>query len=90
MANHQSAIKRHRQNLKRRARNVVIKSEMKTAIKQVKETIASGNKENAAAALAKAARLLDKSVSKGTLHRNNASRNISSLTRAVNSMGAKQ
>lgn len=87
MATHKSAIKRHRQNQKRRFRNIAVKSEIKTAIKEVKETIAQGSKENAKTALAKAARLIDKAASKKTLHRNNASRKISRLTTAVNSVG---
>lgn len=86
MATHKSAIKRHRQNKKRMTRNIAVKSEIKTAIKAVKETMAKGSKENAKAALAKAARLLDKAASKKTLHRNSASRKISRLTRAVNSI----
>src|SRR4030067_371246 len=53
MATHKSAIKRHRQNLKRRVRNITIKSAIKTAIKQVKDNIASGNAEKAKASLAK-------------------------------------
>ncbi|MBI5049109.1 MAG: 30S ribosomal protein S20 [Deltaproteobacteria bacterium] len=89
MATHKSAIKRHRQNLKRRARNVAVASAIKTAVKQVKETTAKGNKENALTSLAKAVRLLDKAVSKKTLHRNNASRKISRLTAVVNSITAK-
>lgn len=87
MATHKSAIKRHRQNQRRRVRNAEVKSEIKSAIKEVKETIAQGNKENAGAVLAKAVRLLDKAASKKTLHRNNASRKISRLTTAVNSIG---
>ena len=47
MATHKSAIKRHRQNLKHRTRNLATESAVKTAMKQVKETIAKGNKENA-------------------------------------------
>lgn len=89
MATHKSAIKRHRQNIKRRGRNAVVKSEIKTAVKHVKETTAQGNKENALTLLAKAVKLLDKAVSKKTLHRNNASRKISRLTAAVNSIAAK-
>lgn len=87
MATHKSAIKRYRQNLKRRSHNVNIKSSIKSAIKEVKDTIKTGNAENAKAALSKAVKLLDKAVSKKTLHRNNASRKISTLTLAINSIG---
>ncbi|MBI3752647.1 MAG: 30S ribosomal protein S20 [Deltaproteobacteria bacterium] len=89
MATHKSAIKRNRQNLKRRARNIAVESAIKTAIRHVKENITKGDKENAAASLAKAVRLLDKAVSKGTLHRNNASRKISRLSLAVNTVAPK-
>ncbi|HCY19266.1 MAG TPA: 30S ribosomal protein S20 [Deltaproteobacteria bacterium] len=89
MATHQSAIKRYRQNLKRRARNVDVKSAVKSAIKEVKDTAKAGNKEKAKTALTAAIKLLDKAVSAGTLHRNNASRKISSLTLAVNAIAAK-
>lgn len=89
MATHKSAIKRYRQNLKRRSHNVNIKSSIKSAIKEVKDTIKTGNAENAKTALSKAVKLLDKAVSKKTLHRNNASRKISTLTLAINSISAK-
>jgi len=89
MATHKSAIKRHRQNLKRRVRNITIKSAIKTAIKQVKDNIASGNAEKAKASLANTVKVLDKAVSKGALHRNNASRKVSHLIVAVNSISAK-
>ncbi|MBI3399164.1 MAG: 30S ribosomal protein S20 [Deltaproteobacteria bacterium] len=89
MATHKSAIKRYRQNLKHRSRNMDIKSAIKTAIKEVKETIKAGNAENAKTALAKAVKLLDKAVSKRALHRNNASRKISTLALAVNSIATK-
>src|SRR4030067_3630749 len=89
MATHKSAIKRHRQNLKRRVRNITIKSAIKTEIKQVKDNIASGNAEKAKASLANTVKVLDKAVSKGALHRNNASRKVSRLIVAVNSISAK-
>lgn len=88
MATHGSALKRHRQSLKRRARNMAVKSAIKTAIKKVRDAINEGRAEDAKAALAKATRLLDKAVSKGVLHRGNASRRISRLSKAVNAIGA--
>jgi len=86
LATHGSALKRHRQSLKRRARNMSVKSAIKTAIKKVRDAINEGKAEDAKAALVKATRLLDKAVSKGILHRGNASRRISRLSRAVNSI----
>ncbi|MBI5286449.1 MAG: 30S ribosomal protein S20 [Deltaproteobacteria bacterium] len=86
MATHSSALKRHRQSLKRSTRNVAVKSAIKTAIKKVKEAIEEGKTDEAKIALTKATRLLDKAVSKGVFHRNNVSRRVSRLTRAVNSI----
>ncbi|HXI10824.1 MAG TPA: 30S ribosomal protein S20 [Thermodesulfobacteriota bacterium] len=80
MANHQSAIKRHKQSEKRRLRNASTKSTLRTAVKKVTEAVAAGKPEEAAASLKGAVKLLDKAVSKGVLHRNTASRKISRLT----------
>lgn len=89
MANHKSAIKRHRQSEKRRERNSSVKSTIKTAVKKVHESVKSANDEEARANLKAATTLLDSAVSKGVLHRNNASRRISRLTVEVNSIGSK-
>lgn len=80
MANHQSAIKRHKQSEKRRLRNASTKSTLRTAVKKVTEAVAAGKTDEAAASLKSAVKLLDKAVSKGVLHRNTASRKISRLT----------
>ncbi len=85
MATHRSALKRHRQSLKRRLRNVSCKSSIKTAIKRVNEALSKGDKEEAELLLKRATSLLDRAVSKGVLHRNNASRRISRLVSRVNS-----
>ncbi|MBI5683408.1 MAG: 30S ribosomal protein S20 [Deltaproteobacteria bacterium] len=89
MATHSSAVKRHKQSLKRRDGNMVVKSGVKTAIKKVRDAVKEGNREDAKTCLVNAVKLLDKAVSKGILHRNNASRRISNLTTAVNSIAAK-
>ena len=84
MANHKSALKRHRQSEKRRLRNASVKSSIKTQIKKVRAATAGGEAETAAEELKKAISLLDRAVTKGVLHRNNASRRISRLTVAAN------
>lgn len=89
MANHRSAIKRHKQSEKRRARNTSVKSAIKTSIKGLCEAVNEGNADEAATRLKKTSSLLDKAVSKGVLHRNNASRKISRLTTRVNSVSSK-
>lgn len=85
MANHASAIKRHKQSEQRRARNASVKSALRTAVKRVKDAVAAGKADEAKASLEKAVSVLDKAASKGVLHRNNASRRISRLTKEVNS-----
>ena len=77
MANHKSALKRHRQSEKKRQRNVTVKSAVKTAVKKATEAISAGKPEDAQKAFKEAASLLDRSVTKGVLHRNNAARKIS-------------
>lgn len=89
MANHKSALKRHRQSEKRRIRNTAVKSSIKTSIKNLRSAISKGDSKVAGELLTTTAKELDKAASKGSLHRNNASRKISRLTTAVNSIGAK-
>ncbi len=84
MANHASAIKRHKQSEKRRLRNAGVKSSLRTVVKKVKEAQEAGKADEAKANLQKAVSELDKAVTKGVIHRNNASRKISRLTRQLN------
>ncbi len=88
MANHKSALKRHKQSLKRRMRNRMIKSQVKTAIRKVNEAIAASSVEDAQAALRAAIPVIDRAASKGTFHRKTASRKVSRLTRRVNAFVA--
>lgn len=83
MANHASAIKRHKQSEKRRLRNAGVKSSLRTAVKKVNEAQAAGKADEAKANLQNAISELDKAVTKGVIHRNNASRKISRLTRQL-------
>jgi small subunit ribosomal protein S20 len=86
MANHKSALKRNKQNAKRNARNTHIRSTMRTLVKQVRTTVAAADKEAAQAALAKAIPFIDKSASKGIIHKATASRKISRLNKLVNTL----
>jgi small subunit ribosomal protein S20 len=82
MANHESALKRARQNIKRAAHNVDRMSRTKTFVKK----FTSGLKTNNAAALFTTAQSeVQKSVSRGVLHRNTASRKISRLNKMLKS-----
>lgn len=86
MANHKSAIKRIKQNQKRNERNTHIKSTLKTFIKRVREAAAAKDAEAAKGALAAAIPVVDGAASKGVIHRSTASRNVSRLTKLVNSI----
>jgi small subunit ribosomal protein S20 len=88
LANHKSAIKRIRQTRKRTIRNRFVRSTMRTFIRRVREAVATGDKTVAAGALVDAVRKIDKAASKGVIHRNQASRRVSRLTKLVNGMGA--
>jgi small subunit ribosomal protein S20 len=83
VANHPSALKRHRQSEKRRLRNRSVKTKLKNLVRQAREAVGTNDAEASTKSFATAARALDKAVSKGVLHRNNASRKISRLARAV-------
>jgi len=86
LANHKSALKRHRQSEKRRERNAAVRSTMRSAIKKTRIAITETKTDEAAASLSVATRLLDKAVSKGIIHKNNAARKISRLTKQANAL----
>lgn len=81
-----SAIKRAKQADKRNLLNKSVRSNIKTIERKVESVITSGNKEEAVKALIEASKVLQKAASKGVIHKNNASRKISRLTRKVNAM----
>lgn len=87
MAHHKSAIKRIKQTEKRNARNRHQKSTLKTYIKRIREAVENKDKEAALAALQTAIPVIDKTATKGVIHKTNASRNVSRLTRLVNTLG---
>jgi len=86
VANHKSAAKRNRQNAIRNARNTHVRSTMRTLVKQVREAVSDGNKDAAAEALKKVIPYIDKTSTKGIIHKATASRKISRLTKLVNSL----
>lgn len=86
MANIKSQIKRNRTNEKARLRNVAVRSEVRSAIRKVREQVEAGNAEEAQTAFAVATRKLDKAVSKGVLHKRNAANRKSKLAKQVNAL----
>jgi small subunit ribosomal protein S20 len=87
MANIKSAKKRILVNQKRADRNKAIRSKTKTAIKKVYAAIEANDKAAAAEALRLATVELDKAETKGVIKKGNASRRVSRLAKAVNSIG---
>lgn len=83
MANHKSAIKRHKQSEIRRQKNASAKSALKTLVKRVKSAVETKSLEDAQDALKKAMPAIDKAASKHVIHRNTAARKISRLARQV-------
>lgn len=83
MANHPSAAKRHRQSLKRAARNTAVRSTARTAVKKVRTAVEENRLDDAAAALRAAQKTLDQAAAKGVLHRNNAARRASRLAKQL-------
>ena len=67
-------------------RNKAVKSELKTAVRRVREAVAAGDKEAAKAAADKACRLMDKAASKGVIHKNQAANRKSGVQALVNKM----
>ena len=87
MANHASAEKRARQNLKRRERNRAVKSAVRTFVKKVREAVASGDSKAAKAALHAASKRIDQAVGKGVFHKATGARYVSRLASQVAALG---
>ncbi len=83
MANIKSQIKRNLTNKKAQERNKAIKSELRTLVRATREAVAAGDKEKANAALALANKKLDKAVSKGVVHQNQAANRKSGIAKQV-------
>ena len=81
MANIKSQLKRIKTNEKRTERNKAVKSELRTGVRKFREAAASGDKDAAIAALQAASRKLDKAVSKGVIHANQAANKKSAMAK---------
>ena len=89
MANHFSALKRARQTEKRTARNRANKSRLRLALRHFREAVAAGNKETAEQNFRVAVSALDKSIQKGVIHANTASRYKSRLSARLKAIESK-
>lgn len=86
MANIKSAKKRILVSETKAARNKATRSRVKTAIKKVDAAVAAGDKAAAQAALSSAISEIEKAASKGVYHKNTASRKVSRISKAVNTI----
>jgi small subunit ribosomal protein S20 len=81
VANIKSQIKRNKQNEKARLRNKAVKSELKTAIRKYREAAEGDDAAATSVALAHASKKLDKAVSKGVIHKNQAANRKSAIAK---------
>ena len=86
MANIKSQLKRIKTNEKRTERNKAVKSELRTGVRKFREAAASGDKDAAAEALKAASRKLDKAVSKGVIHANQAANKKSAMAKKAGAL----
>ena len=84
MANHKDAMKRHRQNQKRKIHNKHYKSTMRTLSKKFRTAADSQDSATMKEMLPKITKLLQKLAQKGIIHKNQASRRVSRLHKLSN------
>jgi small subunit ribosomal protein S20 len=90
MANHPSALKRARQNERRRERNRAQRSQLRRQIRELREAITSKNPEQVEQLLRPTLRLIDRMSTKGVLHGNAASRTKSRLSSQAHKLARKK
>jgi small subunit ribosomal protein S20 len=86
VANIKSQKKRIKTNEKARMRNKSVKSELHTLTRQVEDAVAEGDADRAQAQASRTCRMLDKAVSKGVVHKNQAANRKSGVTKLANSV----
>ena len=89
MANHKSALKRHLQNRKRRLRNRMVKTRVRTSVKKVYAVKKAGSDAAGVGSELRAAQsIIDKAVKKRVIHPRTAARKVSRLAKSVNRLAA--
>ncbi len=86
MANIKSQIKRNKQNEKAHERNKAVKTGLKSAVRKFREAADAGDKDQAVLLGREASRKLDKAVSKGVIHQNQAANRKSSIAKKADSL----
>ena len=90
MATHKSAIKRAKQSEARRQRNRVVKTRVKSVVKEVRIALEKQSPEEAQTALQNAVPVIDRAASKGVLHHRTAARKISRLSKKVYALSVEK
>ena len=88
MANHKSALKKIKQDEKRRIRNKAVRTRYRNLIKVVRLAVDAGDADQAEAAMKVAGPYLQRAASKGVMHQNKAARHVSRLTSQVAALRA--
>jgi small subunit ribosomal protein S20 len=88
VASHASALKAHRQSLKRREQNRQFRSQLRTAIKTIRASVAEKDADKAKGELSTTVALIDRMAGKGIIHRNAAARYKSRLQVGINKLTA--
>jgi small subunit ribosomal protein S20 len=86
VANIKSQLKRIKTNEKARLRNKSVKSSLKTAVRRFREAAETGDRDETVAAMRRASRQLDKAVSKGVIHANQAANKKSAMAQRANAL----
>ncbi len=81
---HRSAVKAHRQTLKRTAHNRALRAKLRSALKSIRATLGKGKNDEARKALREAFSVVDKMAGKGIIHDNAANRYTSRLSKRLN------
>jgi small subunit ribosomal protein S20 len=89
MANHFSALKRSRQTEKRSQVNRANRSRLRTALRDLREAIAAGDRNAAQSSFRTSVSVIDKAIQKGVIHENTAARYKSRLSARVNTLASK-
>jgi small subunit ribosomal protein S20 len=90
MASHDSAIKKNRQDVRRRLRNRQHSSRLRSQVKKLRRAIDSGNSTAASGLLTETLSVIDRSAKLGVIHKNAAARSKSRLTRALGALSRKK
>jgi small subunit ribosomal protein S20 len=86
LANIRSAIKRNRQNEKRRTHNRLFRGSARTQVRKARTAIMDGNKKLASEEVKVAIKKLDRAAAKGIIHKNNAARRKSRLVKQLTNL----